>query len=75
MPREGTREFCEIDPGKRCTNCGDCDYCDLVVGKICDNCCRCIGMDKDFVTVIVRKPEGDPLDELEDIPESTSRPE
>jgi len=63
MPLAGKREFCEIDPAKRCDDCGDCDRCELDAKKICDNCCKCIGMDEDFLTAIIIKPEETDADE------------
>ena len=34
---------CVLEPGKECTECGQCNICDLDENKICDNCCHCLG--------------------------------
>lgn len=31
------------------------DMCDLTPGKICDNCEKCLGLDRDYLTVRVDK--------------------
>ena len=45
------RYFCELNDGKICDNCGECEMCDLNPEKICDNCGKCIEPEGDYETV------------------------
>lgn len=41
---------CVLEPGKECTECGQCNICDFDKNKTCDNCCRCLG-EADYAAV------------------------
>lgn len=55
----GEREFCELEPSKKCNYCGECLMCDLDPNKICNNCGKCLDEyntdEKGYVSIKIDK--------------------
>ncbi len=47
-------KLCELDPTKRCDQCGDCETCDLDPFKKCDDCCKCLD-EADYAGVTIER--------------------
>lgn len=58
--------YCDINPGKTCDNCNECDVCDLDPNKICNSCGKCIGLDESDYRKVVIEGIIDGEDEVEE---------